>query len=457
MKKRHAHIIFFLVFATVLSAASWKDNLVIHGFVAQGYIYSDKNDYFVVNSQDGSTEFSEAALNVQSQLSGKLNVGMQFLARDFGDLGNNEVSVDWAFADYRFSDYFGIRVGKVKTPMGLYNEGRDIDFLRPMVFLPQSTYDEQYRSYLVATQGFNAYGNIPLHWGDFDYKAYIGNMNFNSDEIPMKMINAKANGMLNALSYKIQTETGLPYFAGESSASNMKSETYFGGSLFYNTSFGSRFGFSGFSLKANSKTSEVNLVDSVSVSPTGLNIVTTLKPLEFESNIPYRFMLSGEIIYNNFTLATEFTEQISELKTDYSFISPEFTSPTTFTYVENKFGKVYDRKDHYFYVMLSYLFKDQWTFSFLYDYAEIKELEQFNPVTGELFDALDTLDDKQTYRKDIGLGVRYDVNFNWSMKVEGHMVDGVFRSSSEILESHYDESSLSKEWSYFLAKISFNF
>src|SRR5438105_13073743 len=46
-----------------------------------------------------------------------------------GNLGNWQPTVDWAFADYRFKDWFGIRTGKVKTVLGLFNDTQDMEFL----------------------------------------------------------------------------------------------------------------------------------------------------------------------------------------------------------------------------------------------------------------------------------------------------------------------------------------
>ncbi len=88
-------------------------------------------------------------------------MGIQFFARDFGDQGNNDVIIDWAFADYTWRDYLGFRFGKFKTVQGLYGQGRDIDILRPTVLLPQSVYNENMRDFIVGVEGAGLYGNIP--------------------------------------------------------------------------------------------------------------------------------------------------------------------------------------------------------------------------------------------------------------------------------------------------------
>ena len=110
--------------------------LEVHGFVSQGYLRSTDNNY-LAKTEDGTTEFNDVAINVSTTLTDKLRVGCQFLARDLGDAGNNKVVLDWGYGDYHFRDEIGIRIGKVKRPMGFYNEGRDVDILRTWVLLPR--------------------------------------------------------------------------------------------------------------------------------------------------------------------------------------------------------------------------------------------------------------------------------------------------------------------------------
>ncbi len=56
--------------AIVFSSASpalADDGLQIHGFAAQGFLYSTKNNYMAPNSKDGSFEFNEFALSFSAQ------------------------------------------------------------------------------------------------------------------------------------------------------------------------------------------------------------------------------------------------------------------------------------------------------------------------------------------------------------------------------------------------------
>jgi hypothetical protein len=70
----------------------------------------------------------------------------------------------------------GIRAGKVKTTLGLYNDTQDLDFLRPFALLPQSVYPTDLRDSSIAHLGGDIYGNISLRHrlGDLSYTAYAG-------------------------------------------------------------------------------------------------------------------------------------------------------------------------------------------------------------------------------------------------------------------------------------------
>ena len=93
-------------------------NLNIYGFVSQGYLKSSKHDYLLADTADGTVEFNEAALAVSSVVSNNMSVGIQFLSKDLGSVGNNKVEIDWAFVEYRYRDWLGGRAGRMKRPFG---------------------------------------------------------------------------------------------------------------------------------------------------------------------------------------------------------------------------------------------------------------------------------------------------------------------------------------------------
>ena len=83
----------------------------IHGFLSEGFASSTDNNYLRMDTSEGSF-FTEAGLNVSSQMTDKLRVGAQVYERYIGELGKGRVYLDWAFADYRLKDWMGFRGGK---------------------------------------------------------------------------------------------------------------------------------------------------------------------------------------------------------------------------------------------------------------------------------------------------------------------------------------------------------
>jgi hypothetical protein len=148
----------------------------VHGFVSQGFIYTNDNNWLTMHTSQGSAAFTDFGLNMSSHLTDKLLVGAQVYDRNLGQLGQYHPSLDWAVADYRFKNWFGVRGGKVKTTLGLYNDTQDFDFLHTFALLPQSIYPTDLRDATIAHVGGDIYGNISFkhRLGDFSYTAYVG-------------------------------------------------------------------------------------------------------------------------------------------------------------------------------------------------------------------------------------------------------------------------------------------
>ncbi len=107
--KKNIITMVILLFGMTSAYALESEKINIHGFIAQGYMQSSDNN-FLADTKDGTFEFNETAINFSTRVTPKLHVGIQFFAHDLGDLGNDEIKVDWAFADYRWNSRLGLRV-----------------------------------------------------------------------------------------------------------------------------------------------------------------------------------------------------------------------------------------------------------------------------------------------------------------------------------------------------------
>jgi hypothetical protein len=174
----------------------------VHGFVSPGFIVTTGNNY-LAHTKRGSFEFNEVGLNFTVPLTDKLRTGIQLFSRDHGPIGNYTPRADWFYLDYKLDDWFGIRAGPVKIPVGLYNDTVDIDAGRVQVLLPQSIYNLTNRDFALAQTGGEIYGRIRLgrSGGAFEYRIYAGTIYIDVQS------QTTANGAF--------TDVDVPYVTGQ--------------------------------------------------------------------------------------------------------------------------------------------------------------------------------------------------------------------------------------------------
>lgn len=147
----------------------------VHSFATQGFLYSNQNNYLTTNTSRGSFAFTDFGANISTRLTDKFRVGAQVYFRNVGAMGDFHPQIDWAMGDYKFTSWFGIRAGRVKTALGLYNDIQDMDSLHTFALLPESIYPVDWRSATIAHNGGDVYGEISVkRVGAFSYTAYAG-------------------------------------------------------------------------------------------------------------------------------------------------------------------------------------------------------------------------------------------------------------------------------------------
>lgn len=166
-----------VTFVALPATAQTLGGVTFHGFVGQGYLKSTDNNWLSAPTRDGSFAFTEGALNFNVEPVSKLRIGAQFFAQDLGAIGNNRIMLDWAVGDYRFNDAFGVRAGKIKMPLGLYNIVRDTPVARAEIVMPTGIYPLNERDFANTVQGFDVYGRAGLGGGgEIEYEAWVGTL-----------------------------------------------------------------------------------------------------------------------------------------------------------------------------------------------------------------------------------------------------------------------------------------
>lgn len=369
----------------------------IHGFISQGFINSSEYNYITDDSRGGSFAYNEMGLNFSKELTDKLRLGLQLFARDVGDAGNNKITLDWAYGDYRWKDWLGVRAGKIKIPRGIFNEIRDMDMLRTCIILPQGIYSELTRDTAIALNGGSVYGHVPLQkLGSIDYQALIGNMDVDGDSGMDKYMSSSFLGFASPTGdYDLDTSTV--------------------GSLQWNTPV------EGLFLKSTILFVEGNVGLRLEFPP----VIGAAGEAELETRA---FVISAQYNWNDLTLIGEY----AETKQDSKLITPIFTSTSSKT-------------SQQYYLMGSYRLTDRLELGAYYSvsYPDKDDKDGDNMPPG--FDHL-------AWQKDAALSCRFDINEYWVAKVEGHLVDG----AADVLA--IDNADRSEDsWYYFAAKLSFSF
>lgn len=140
--------------AVVMCAPAGAVDYQVHGYAAQGFVYTDENNVFG-ESSDGSFDYYEAGLNGAVQVRPNLLISAQAAVRDAGISDDGTLRLDYALADYRLVSegtiQAGLRAGKIKNTLGFYNETRDVVFTRPSILLPSVYSDNQNQRSLIFT------------------------------------------------------------------------------------------------------------------------------------------------------------------------------------------------------------------------------------------------------------------------------------------------------------------
>ncbi|MBW2010925.1 MAG: porin [Deltaproteobacteria bacterium] len=411
-----------IIFITILMSVAFAKNIRaaelgsvdIHGFISQGYLYSDSYNYLANDTEGGTFQFNEVGINFSKDLTDELRVGMQFFARDLGDLNNDEVILDWAFADYHWRDWAGLRAGKLKVPFGLYNETRDIDLLRTSVLLPSGVYLESFRDAFVGLKGVGLYGDVSLGiMGGAAYQLQLGTMNVDNDNGIAKMIESLLSfNMSTGMSRQMGTSVDV-----DVDVTDFKVDEVYNGALQWNTPLeGLRLGSSIFlaDFKADA---------DIDLTAIAMGIVDG----EFEFRDLVAYTLSAEYTWENLVLACEYFNLEMDVCSDLTKTPKELEG---------------------YYVGASYRFTDWFELGTYYSVAYPDATDKDGNKRVLLGEK-----DYSAWSKDLALSSRFDINEYWVFKMEGHWMDG----TAYLLDVDNPDGFPDKNWFMFAAKLSFNF
>jgi hypothetical protein len=433
-------IIGFLALFSLFSGAAFaleQGQIDIHGFISQGYLRTDHNNY-LAQTEEGSFEFNELGLNFGTDLTDKLRIGMQFFARDLGKYGNDDLVLDWAFADYRWRDWLGFRVGRIKFPFGYYNAIRDFDMLRTSLFASQSVYSELLRDTYSFIKGASLYGYQPLGGlGNLSYSYITGIGNVaeetglvGAQENFFAIYNLKINeaSISQAHAMDLQWETPLSGMMLGCSLYYFK-DMYFEGTLGGNGGFADLLNLTYAREYQNFKgyflTLRYAVGDFVFLSEcTSTRIETQLSPNKREERPTY--LKSNDIISQGWYVSLAYRlNPFLEIEYAYSEFYPDR---------ENKDGKA--------------------TYP---DTPLYRATGVYGGLLGNEVPKLFYGIDFEAWKKTSTVSFRFDINENWLIKLETAYNDGFGDYTSADNGDTIATRNLKRYWWLYAAKVTYNF
>lgn len=349
-------------------------SLQFHGFVSEGAFISTANDYIGTSSR-GSVEMFEAGLNVSSEVADRLRVGMQFFARDVGQYRDLPPRLDWAFLDYHWKSWLGVRAGVIKLPFGLYNEVSDIDAARLPILMPQSVYQLRNRSALLAHTGFAIYGNEELaSAGEIEYQALFGTLN-----VPE-----------NAL------------ILGGATLDNIDTRYVTGAQVFWHPPV------EGLRVGGTLIRMSIDFNLTLDAANTNALVMAGLVPADFDGKVtvsqrPVTFIVgSAEYTHEDWLFAAEYAR---------SFKRQRSTLPMMLLSL--------DEDQERFYAMVSRRFNPRLEAGAYYSVFNVDADDRRG------HDKMKFPERWYAWQRDLAATVRFDVNERWIWKLEGHFIDGV--------------------------------
>ena len=362
MKKTIFFLAIILMIPSQRAVAGEYGVVDIHGFISQGYMVSDKNDYYYANTEDGTFEFNEMGLNFGTRVNDSLRLGIQVFAKDLGEIGNDEITLDWASADWQYRNWLGVRVGKIKVPFGLYNQAHDLDMTRTQILLPQSAYPEIYREIMMTVTGMGLYGSLP---GRIDYQAAYGSGSVEVD-----------SGVVREIE-DLFSDTGFPITINQVDLTIGPMASFL-----WNTPI------DGFSLGVTYSGVELTFV-----------VDQALGWIDLTGGY---YIGSMEYVAENLRVSTEY-----------------MVKKLTMTLGTTSIEQDQDTEDYY--VMGSYRFSEWFElgmyYSVSYQFKDDRDGKDFNELTH--------LPKEKVWMKDFALSTRFDINDYWLIKLEGHRMNGL--------------------------------
>lgn len=380
-----------------LSAQEMTNPWQIHGFVSQGYVWTSDNNFFGESTRGGSLDFTELGINGSWRINNQLHLAAQLLSRRAGKSSDGHIRLDYGMLDYRMHSEpehdYGVRLGRFKNPLGLYNDTRDVAFTRPSIILPQSIYFDRTRDLALSSDGIQLYGDFRSEVGEWQLQLGVGQPQVDSLDTELSLLGANRPGTLQ------------------------RATSYIGRLVYERNAGHWRLGLT---------SARLNMDYSPGFADPSRPGAISFTPV----------IVSGQYNTERFTFTAEYARRHLKYADSIVYAPPSLRHFT---------GESY-------YIQGSYRFKERWSALLRYDvtYLNVEDRK------GTRYEALlgGTRPAYSQFAKDWTLGLRWDPHRNWMLRVEFHSIDG---TAWLPLQDNPIPSATKRHWQLFSVLVSYRF
>lgn len=382
-----------------------SNNVSAHGYISQGLVYTTENSFFG-DSENTSFEMTNIALGVTWRPWSRLHFSAQALYRQAGATSRDDVYTDYALADLtlvqQMSWQLGLRAGRIKNPVGFYNDTRDVAASRPSILLPESIYRDFLRDVYHTSDAISLYAH-----------GYLGGSYIQLDVLtgePQLTKSVETEFILAPLSGKLDD--------GKGDIARLLVES-FGGALRLAYTY-------------------TNI--TVDFVPTPGTQTIQVAPTVFVTVPLYGYPGDTEIDLDNWSI-------------EYNWNRWQFTSEYQRLdyYINDIFGPGTKSKTpgEGYYVSASYQINDQWQTFIRYDASYTDKDDK----DGKDYEAATGFPGHNRFAKDHAVGIRYEPNKHWLFAAEFHHISG----TAWLPKVENDLATAKENWNLFTAEVSYKF
>jgi hypothetical protein len=165
---------------------TWFEDNSFQGFLSQTAVYS--SDYNFMSESDDAVSLNmwEAGGIFSTRVYEQLRFNAQLLGRKVSDESGDDIRLDYAFFSLplytSMENQVSMRLGRIRSSYGFYNETRDIPHTRTGIFMPQSIYYDTTRNSFFSADGIEIITSHELYGEALTFQAFFSQPVTDEDE-----------------------------------------------------------------------------------------------------------------------------------------------------------------------------------------------------------------------------------------------------------------------------------